>query len=117
VNGVVMPFEPMLNTPVSLTRAERTIREAVNLICTQVAAARGISIAEGTIPTNLYHSSQVSYADNEPASVVLTRIFDAASVEREALGFPPLRVTWDLLYDANEKGCFLNTHPIVWIGK
>jgi hypothetical protein len=112
-DGTMAPFASMLSTTVTLSPAQRTIRDAVNLVCTQVAAARGIPIAEGTIPTNLYHQIETTYADNEPASVVLTRIFGDADAERTNLGYAPLRITWDLLYDANEKSYFLNVHPIL----
>lgn len=111
-DGTVAAFQPMLDTPVNFAIGERTIRETVNRICTQVAAARGIPINEGTIPTNLYHELQTAYANNEPARVVLSRIFETASAGHEAMAAPPIRATWDLLYDANEKAYYLNTHVI-----
>lgn len=112
-DGTVSAFQAILDTPVTLPSAQRTIRETVNLICTQVAAIRGIAINEGTIPTNLYHEVQSTYANNETARLVLARTFETASAEHQAMGVPPVRITWDLLFDANDKAYYLNTHAIV----
>lgn len=112
-DGSTSAFQAILDTPVTLPKAQRTIRETVNLICAQVAAIRGIPINEGTIPTNLYHEVQSTYADNESARLVLARVFETASAQHQAMGVPPIRITWDLLYDANDKAYYLNAHAIV----
>ena len=111
-DGTLAPLMPVLDTLVTLAPAQRSIREAVDLVCAQVAAIRGIPIAEGTILTNLYHQVELTYAEHEPARVVLSRILKGTNAERVSDGAPPLRITWRLLYDANEKSYFLNTYAI-----
>jgi hypothetical protein len=112
-DGTLAPLTPVLDTLVTLAPARRSVEDAVNLVCTQVAATRGIPIADGVVLTNLYHRVELTYADHEPARVVLSRILEDTNAERVSDGAPALRITWDLLYDANEKSYFLSTHAIL----
>jgi hypothetical protein len=111
-DGTWAPWTPVLDTPVTFPSAQRSIGDAVNLVYTQVAAKIGIPITEGLAMTNLYQLVEPTYANGEPARVVLARIFEGQNAARVSQGVPALRITWDLLYDANEKCYALNTHAI-----
>lgn len=116
-DGSVVQFEPILSTRVSFAPAMRTLRETVQLIMSQVATARAVSIGLGTIPTNLFvQQSQLTYANDEQARDVLMRIFEDASGARQLTGGTPVRVTWALLHDVSDSAYAFNAHivdPIV----
>jgi hypothetical protein len=111
--GETSTLVPLLDTPVSLPAAMRTVGEAVEAVLSQVSRLRGMSIAEGTIPTNLFRNqTEMTEAHNEKARDVLVRFFEDANGDFLIKGLFPIRVTWHLLYDANEHGYFFNAHVI-----
>lgn len=111
--GQIAAFVPLLDTPVSIGRTSATVGVAMRLILEQVATKRGFPIAEGNVPTNLFASEQVTIeAQNEPARRVMMRMFDDVSLKRVQAGLDIVRISWYLLYDANEKRYFFNARSL-----
>jgi hypothetical protein len=111
--GSIVAFVPMLDSRVSFAPGQRTLFEAVGLVLSQASNTRGIHIAMGTIPNNLFLGhQQLTFAENETARDVLMRLFEDASGTSMLSGAPPIRVTWALLYDATAKQYFFNAHVL-----
>lgn len=112
-DGSMVPAVSLLDTLVTLPSAERTIGEAVDLICAQVATSRHFPIIIGAVPSNLFYGrKQVIAANQESARDVLIRIFKTADQELIDNGFQSSRITWDLLYDVNEHAYYFNAHGV-----
>lgn len=111
--GKIEAFSPLLDTPVSIGRTSATVGAAMRLILDQVSSTRGYPIAEGNVPTNLFASEQVMIeAQNEPARRVMMRMFDDISLKRIQVGLDSVRISWYLLYDANEKRYYFNARAL-----
>jgi len=111
--GKIVAFVPMLDSRISFASGQRTLFEAVGLVLSQVSNSRGIHVAMGTIPNNLFLGrQQLTFAENETARDVLMRFFEDASGTSLLAGGPAIRVTWALLYDANAKQYFFNAHVL-----
>lgn len=107
-DGNVIPFEPILDTPITFPKEMRSIDETVKLILREVAAERSVGITEGTLPTMLFRQVQVAIgANGESARYVLIKALDAAQLQRSA----DRRVVWHLNCDVHNYYYF-NAHII-----
>ena len=108
-NGNIIPFQPVLDTPITFPKETRQLDTVVKLILRQVAQERNVGITEGTLPTMLFRQVQVEVgANNESARSVLIEALDAAQLQRSAV----TRVMWQLNYDVLSKYYYFNAHII-----
>jgi len=76
-DGKFQPFEPLLDTKVSLVRGRYDLWTLVMKILYQVSQIRGIPITIGTVSTNLFAQSVVTEeSNNEAARDILVRAFE-----------------------------------------
>ncbi len=96
--GDIVPVQPVLSTPVTIGASGRTVSEVVSEICDQVSVNSGRRV-EASMRGSLFaqRTSEV-IATNEPASVVLSRVFAELQV--------PL--VWRNLYDPGLQEYTLN---------
>jgi len=112
-DGKLEAYEPLLDTKISLAESKLSLSEAVRLLLSTVSKGRGVSIGEGTTPTNFFRQSQVSFsAVNEPARSVLVRLFGLANLQRVMMGAPPVRISWSLLYWHDDRQFFFNARIV-----
>ena len=113
-DGTLQSFQPMLDTPVTITSGTYSLGALVDEIMAQISQKRGISIVRATVPINLFAQSTVTEeAFNEPARDVLVRAFEEINGPRLANHGSLLRLTWYLLYNPNGRHYFLNVHNVL----
>jgi hypothetical protein len=110
-DGTTEPFEPLLSTRVTLAERSYRLGELVSEILAQVSSKRGSRISVATVPTNLFAQEIVTEkADDESARDVLVRAFEEMNSRRLKEHDSYLRMTWHLLYNADEEIYFFNVH-------
>jgi hypothetical protein len=108
-DGNVIPFQPLLDTPITFPKEMRQVDTTVKLILHEVAAERNVGISEGLLPTMLFRQVQVDIgANNESARSALIKALDAAQLQRSA----DTRVVWHLYYDVRSKYYYFNAQTI-----
>jgi hypothetical protein len=101
--GQIAPQKPILDTPVTVVRKERTATETLDLLCKSVGTLRGTKVAIGVNPRNLLDHTPVTVgAAKTPARDLLWQTLAAAHCNCY------LR----LVYDPNSKGFYLSIHTI-----
>ena len=81
------PVTAVLSTPIDLSGVQQTAFEALRDILGQVSKATGVTVKIGTIPIKPFAVTKTAIAaSNQPASYVLTRLFNAIAT---AGGAPP----------------------------
>jgi hypothetical protein len=111
--GELRPFQPLLDTPVTIVRGTYRLGELVSEIVGQVSRTRGIPIAEATVPINLFAQVSIEEAAyNEPARDVLVRAFASVDRARIADHLGAVRLTWYLGYSPNGQNYFMNVHAV-----
>jgi hypothetical protein len=110
-DGVLRPFQSILNTRVSIPRGRYSLGQVVSSVIAQVGNQVGTRIAMATVPNNIFAFAMITEeANNEPANEVLMRAFDEVNGPRYAAGVPPMRMSWDLMYMADGPPYFFNVH-------
>ena len=113
VDGKVLPFEPLLDTRISLTRGNYDLNTLVLTILAQVSQIRGIPIAMATVPMNLFLQSRVTEeASNEVARDILSRALEEINGARYAQNADPVRLAWRMVYNPNGGTYFFNVHNV-----
>jgi hypothetical protein len=112
-DGKIQPFEPLLDTKISLVRGRYDLWTLVTTILSQVSQIRGIPITIGTVNTNLFAQSVVTEeANNEAARDILGRAFEEINGLRYAQHVAPERIVWYMNYDPNGRMYFFNVHNV-----
>ncbi len=112
-SGALQPFEPMLDTRVTIPSRSYSLGELVAEILAQVSSRRGIPIVQATVPVNLFAQARVTEeALDEPARDVLVRAFEEINGPRLAMHNSYLSLTWYLLYNADGGNYFFNVHAV-----
>jgi len=114
VRGKMTPFEPVLDTRVTITPAEETTMtcmQAMNNLFVKIYQARNISVVRGMVSMDgLFRSEcQVSGA-NVKARDVLKSILE--QMDSYGVRRPLYSNVWSLLYDVNFNAYFLSTEMI-----
>lgn len=100
-DGVLVPHQSILDTPITVTAQKRNGVELVNAICAAISEASGTRVLLGGAPANLFVRYQTeSGAKDQRARDFLTNELDR--IARSA------KLTWQLLYDAVRKTYYLN---------
>lgn len=112
--GELKPFQPMLDTPVTVIRGTYRLGELVSEIIGQISRTRGMPIAEATVPNNLFAQVFIDEAAyNEPARDVLVRAFASVDRARIADHVRAPRLTWYLGYSPNGGNYFMNISSVL----
>jgi hypothetical protein len=110
-DGILKPFESILNIPVNVPRGRYNLGQLVSSIIAQVGNRVGTTISLGTIPNNIFAFAMVTEeANNESAREVLMRAFGEINGPRYAAGVPPMRMCWHLTYMADGPQYLLNVN-------
>jgi len=114
-SGRLQPYVSLLDTKVSLPQKDRSLGEAVHEVLKQIGSARGVTIGEGMIPTNMFISRRDdSEVHDEPARDVLDELFETAGRSGAAPDSPTLfRVTWTINFDPGGNQFVFNAHGLV----
>jgi hypothetical protein len=112
-DGKIQPFEPLLDTKISIVRGRYDLWTLVMKILYQVSQVRGIPITIGTVSTNLFAQSVVTEeSNNEAARDILVRAFEGINGARYAQNLDPVRLVWYMNYDPNGGMYFFNVHNV-----
>jgi hypothetical protein len=111
-DGKIQPFEPLLDTRISLVRGRYDLWTLVTTILSQVSQIRGIPITIGTVSTNLFTMGVTEEANNEAARDILVRAFEEINGTRYAQHVDPVRLVWYMNYDPNGRMYFFNVHNV-----
>jgi hypothetical protein len=101
VHGQMSHQRVLFDVPITLATRSRTASETVRLICRQIAAQRGVAVTVGISPRNVLDQNVLTVGGtNVSARDLLLRTLTA------------MRRTmyWQLLFDPNSKGYFLDIH-------
>lgn len=111
-DGKIQPFEPLLDTKISLVRGRYDLWTLVTTILSQVSQIRGIPITIGTVSANLFTMGVTEESSNEAARDVLVRAFEEINGTRYAQHVDPVRLVWYMNYDPNGRMYFFNVHNV-----
>jgi hypothetical protein len=115
VNGKAAEYKSPLDNPVSLEPASSypNLASAINTVAEQAAAASKVSLVVGTMPYNIFLVRKMKFdvPAGLPARKALIELLAQASASSLAI-FSPDQFTWELVYDGNSKGYFLNFYTV-----
>jgi len=104
-DGKILATKPLLDTPVTIRPAVRSLRELLEVMTKAVSMSSSQTIDLGTLPWNLLNQKMVENGfEHVPAREVLRSV--VKSMGRNAV--------WNLLFNANDRTFYLN---IVFIGE
>ena len=103
LKGAISPQRPLLDSPVTIVKRQRTVADALSLICQKVGEHDHIKVMVGILPRNLVERTQVEVGGTRvPARTLLL----------QALAALHRRVYWRLLFDPSTKGYVFDVHAI-----
>jgi len=112
-NGTLRPFQPLLDTRITIPKGKYLLLTLVSQIIAQVSNKTGMRVFEGTIPMNLFTQMQMTEeANDEAARDVLERVFNKVDEQPPAQNLPPFRLTWYLGFSHNGQNYFMNIHAV-----
>lgn len=110
-DGAIVGTNSVLETRVSFPGQQRTLLDTISLIFDLVQRQTGARILVGTIPGSAT-TEQIPLAANQvsarDALLLALNAYDAMVLGR---GLAPLRMSWALLYQADQQIYYLNLHP------
>jgi len=101
--GQISRQRVLFDAPITLAPAQRTVSNTLKLICRVLSEHRGVAVSVGVSPRRLL--------DHTNAKVGGTNI-SARDLLLQALTATHRNFSWQLFYDPNSKGYFLNLHLI-----
>jgi hypothetical protein len=111
--GRFQPFEPLLDTRISLPRKSYVLGELVAAVLDQISQRRSVAIVMATVPTNLFAQVTITEeATEEPARDILNRVFEVINGPRLAMHVPYVALTWYLMYNLDQGHYFFNIHVL-----
>jgi len=100
-HGQISRQRALLDVQIMLATRPRTASETVRLICRQIAAQRGVAVTVGVSPRKVLDQTSLTVGGtNMSARDLLLRTL--AATRRT--------IYWQLLFDPNSKGYFLDIH-------
>lgn len=94
----------VLDTPISLARSTRTLKDTIDAILGEVTAKRGIAIILGSYPLDIVNKSYVKIAGDNVS---------ARDLVRNSLNATGRAMRWFLLYDPTFNRFVLNIRPVM----
>lgn len=111
-DGKVEKRRSLFDTLISFPAQERSIGEALALILELAGNQAGTQIVLGNVSGNLLtHGTQIG-AQGITARDALVLLFGGLDAEAIGYGLGPIRVTWALLYQADQKTYYFNAHGV-----
>jgi hypothetical protein len=111
-SGEILPYTPLLDTPISITREERTAIGALLALTQTLSAATGKRVVAGTVPTNLLSQWKgIVAAENERARDVLAKLIDSVQSGR-ASAIDAGELAWHVYCDPGLRQCALNLQTV-----
>lgn len=109
--GQLRGISPVLSTPITLERRERTGLETLGLITSQLSKTTGYRVEIGTVPLYAMITSQVTFgSDNERAETVVTRLLAAVAAAAAGRGGSQA-FSYAMLFDVRH-GYAINVHSV-----
>jgi hypothetical protein len=102
--GQILPQKPILDTPLTVVRRQRTATEMIELLCQKLTALRGAKVAIGVNPRNLL--------DHTPVTVGATKAAQARDLLWQTLTAAHCNCYLRVVFDPTSKGFYLSIHSI-----
>jgi hypothetical protein len=99
--GAMQKQQVLLDTPVTITSDDRTVTDTVKLICDQLSAQDGLTVALGVTPRKPMDHNNVKLGGTK---------LPARDLIQQAIQGTHQNLYWHLLYDPNTKGYLLDIH-------
>lgn len=99
--GAIASQSPVLDVPVTIAAEDRTYTDTISMICQQTATQSHADITMGIYPRNIFDYTNVKLGGNK---------IQAREMLLQTLEASKKNLYWQLLYDPNSKGFFLNIH-------
>ena len=104
-NGVLTPYQPVLDTLITVPPQKRTGAEFLTAFCDAISKVSGTSVVLGSVPLNrLYRFETKSGAQDQKARDFLSNELDRMSTN--------VKWSWKLLFDPVSKTYYLNIHAV-----
>ncbi|HEY6768517.1 MAG TPA: hypothetical protein VI386_27480 [Candidatus Sulfotelmatobacter sp.] len=101
--GAVLPQKPLLDLPITVPAAQRTISDTLEIICKALGKEAHIPVTIGITPRNLVDHADVKAGGSmKPARRILA----------QALGPSRHPLYWRLIFDPTGKAFVLNIHSL-----
>jgi hypothetical protein len=100
-NDSISPQRPLFDVPVSIPTRQRTIADAINLICHALAVQSHTAVTAGVSPRSLLAHTSVKIGGTKVS---------ARELLLQCLSATERKLYWCLLYDPTSKGYVLNIH-------
>jgi len=104
VKGRILPQKPVLDSPVTLLRKERTATATIQLLCEKLTALSGTNVALGVTPRNLLDHNTVTVGGGKAS---------ARDLLLQILTLTHGNCYWRLFFDPNSKGYLLSIHQVL----
>jgi hypothetical protein len=101
--GQISPQKPILDTPLTVARKQRTATETIELLCKSLSTLRGTKVAIGVNPRNLL--------DHTPVIIGATKT-SARDLLWQTLAAAHCNCYLRVVFDPNSKGFYLSIHSI-----
>ena len=102
--GQILPQKPILDTPLTVVRRQRTATETIELLCQKLTASRGAKVAIGVNPRNVL--------DHTPVTVGATKAAPARDLLWQTLTAAHCNCYLRVVFDPTSKGFYLSIHSI-----
>ncbi|HTS35335.1 MAG TPA: hypothetical protein VMH04_06665 [Candidatus Solibacter sp.] len=99
--GGVANQSPVLDVAVTVAAEDRTYTDTISMICQQTATQSHADITLGIYPRNVFDYTNVKLGGNK---------IQAREMLLQTLQASKKNLFWELLYDPNSKGYYLNLH-------
>jgi hypothetical protein len=99
--GAIANQSPVLDVPVTVAAEDRTYTDTITMICQQTSTQSHADITMGIYPRNVFDYTNVKLGGNK---------VQARELLLQTLQASKRNLYWELLYDPNSKGFFLNIH-------
>ncbi|MFZ1009780.1 MAG: hypothetical protein WAN65_23280 [Candidatus Sulfotelmatobacter sp.] len=100
----ISPQKPILDTPLTVARRQRTATETIELLCQKLTVLRGTKVAIGVNPRNLL--------DHTPVTVGATKAAPARDLLWQTLTAAHCNCYLRVVFDPTSKGFYLSIHSI-----
>jgi hypothetical protein len=102
--GQISPQKPVLDTPLTVARRQRTATGTIELLCKKLTALRGAKVVIGVNPRNLL--------DHTPVTVGATKAAPARDLLWQTLTAAHCNCYLRVVFDPTSKGFYLSIHSI-----
>jgi hypothetical protein len=109
-DGSMASVASPLDIRISFSVQERTLYDTVSLILNEIKSSGGTPILLGMVPPAVMMKNISLGVRDVAARDALIMALNASDAKAIEAGNNPLRMSWALLYQADEHGYYLNLH-------